>query len=387
MNSMHYRVAGCLVLVLVSAGPNRPAAAVSAPATVPNVKAIIPPLRPLPTEEASAGVTRFSFIVYGDTRGRRDGKEVQYEHSLTVDSALQTIKALEQTAFPVRFVLQTGDAVVNGRDPQQWNGSFIALINRITTEGGIPYFLAPGNHDVSGADSLRATNRLEGLKNYLSAMDLLIPPDGAPRRLKGYPTYAFGYGNSLFIAMDSNIASDTTQYKWISRQLNGIDHNRYRNVFAFLHHPPFSSGPHGGAIAEKPALELRKLYMPLFRKHHVNAIFAGHEHLFEHWIERYEDRAGGKHRMDQIVTGGGGAPLYVFKGEPDTRDYLKTYAAEKVQLEHLVRPAAEPGGNPYHYVVVRVDGERVNLEVIGIDWGKDFRPYRGNKTVLAEPEG
>ncbi len=120
----------------------------------------------------------------------------------------------------------------------------------------------------------------------------------------------------------------------------------------------------------------------LFRRHHVDAICSGHEHLFEHWVERYEDRNGHKYRLDEIVTGGGGAPLYTFSGEPDTRGYLKAYAAEKVQLEHLVRPASELGGNPYHYLVVSVDGERLRLEVVGIDRGRSFRPYRSNKVEL-----
>lgn len=388
---MQSRVSPRAGLFLAAAGlclsqvPAASAAATNAPA-VP-VQAIAPPLNPIPPEDQSAEVARFSFVVYGDTRGRRDGQQLQYEHSLMMDSVLATITNLQKTAYPVRFVLQTGDAVVNGRDPKQWNASFISLINRITTEAGIPYFLAPGNHDVTAADSLTATNRLEGLHNYLSAMDRLIPPDGAARRLKGYPTYAFAYGNSFFLALDSNIASDPIQFRWAKRQLEGLDRKRFRHVFAFLHHPPFSSGPHGGALVEAPAAALRKSYMPLFRAHHLDVIFAGHEHLFEHWVERYQDAAGKKWRLDEIVTGGGGAPLYGFHGEPDTRDYLKANQAEKVQLEHLARPPLEPGATPYHYVVVRVDGDRLQVEVIGIDWGRNFKPYRSNKTALQDTEG
>ncbi len=65
------------------------------------VRAIAPATRPLPPEEASASVTRFSYIVYGDTRGRRDGLEIQYEHSLVVDGVLEAIKRLEATDYPV----------------------------------------------------------------------------------------------------------------------------------------------------------------------------------------------------------------------------------------------------------------------------------------------
>src|ERR1700732_1722165 len=113
------------------------------------VEAIRPPATLLPDEATSRGVTKFSFIVYGDTRGRRDGVEVQYEHSLIIDSMLARMKELTATPYPVRFVLQSGGAVFNGRDPRQWNVSFIPLIDRLTRDGNVPYFLAPGNHDVT----------------------------------------------------------------------------------------------------------------------------------------------------------------------------------------------------------------------------------------------
>src|SRR3954470_2626481 len=72
------------------------------------VRAILPPRTPLPPEATSAGVTRFSFIAYGDTRGRRDGQDEQYEHSLVVDTMTALVKRLETTPFPVRFVVMTG---------------------------------------------------------------------------------------------------------------------------------------------------------------------------------------------------------------------------------------------------------------------------------------
>jgi hypothetical protein len=349
---------------------------------VEKVEAIAPPKNPLPLESDSAGVTKFSFIVDGDTRGRRDGKEVQYEHSLVIDSMLTNIKRLAKTEYPVRFVLQSGDAVVDGRQPKQWNKSFVGLINRITVDGGVPYFLAPGNHDVTASQELTNVARKDALSNYLSAVSQLIPPDGAQRRLDGWPCYAFGYGNSFFIAIDSNLATNETQFNWVSSQLDVLDHHRFKNIFAFFHHPPFSSGGHGGATIEAPTAALRMLYMPLFRRHHVTALLTGHEHLFEHWVERYQDAATNKYRMDIIVTGGGGAPLVGFQGVPKTSDYTKLYEKEKVSLQHLVKPGPKPGDNPYHYCIVRVDGQKLDMEVIGIDWGRDFQPYRSNKVEL-----
>ena len=379
LSPMIWKFPGCLLFAAALTVNTQTATPQIASGRSEKIQAISPATHPLPPESESWEVTQFSFIVYGDTRGRRDGKEIQYEHSMVVDSMIENIRKRDTTLFPIRFIMQTGDAVVDGGDARQWNKSFVGLINRLTTEGGLPYFLAPGNHDVTDARALTSTNRQQGLRNYLAAVGNLIPPDGAPRRLDGYPCFAFGYGNSFFIALDSNIAFDKTQLKWLVGQLEALDRERYPNVFTFFHHPVFSSGPHGGSTVEAPTSELRKRFMPLFRKHHVTAIFAGHEHLFEHWVERYQDKAGHDFRIDQVVTGGGGAPLYGHSGEPNLADYVKAGKPEKVQVKHLVRPGPRSGDTPYHYVIVQVDGNQIRLEVIGVDWGKDFRPYQSRK--------
>ncbi len=353
------------------------------PAPLQPVQAITRPRNPLPPEAASANIQHFSFIAYGDTRGRRDGEQVQYEHSLVMDGMLAAIKRLEGTEYPIRFVLQSGDAVVDGRDPRQLNVSFVPLINRLTTEGGLPYFLAAGNHDVTSAENLDSPERILGLRNYLQMMVNLIPPDNTSRRLPEYPAFAFGYGNTFVVAIDSNIASDKTQFEWVKAQLEGLDRKRYVNVIVFCHHPVFSSGPHGASHVEPPTLALRTLYMPLFRTHHVKVIFSGHDHLFDHWIERYTDDTG-IHRMDNVVSGGGGAPLYQYSGEPDLSEYLRSNQAAKVQVQHLAKPGVEPGENPYHFVLVRVDGENIDIEAIGVDFGRGWQPYQTNKASLRD---
>src|SRR5208282_4430878 len=348
------------------------------------VKPISPPTTPLPPEAESRDVTRFSFIVYGDTRGRRDGIAIQYDHSMLVDSMLAQIKRLQGTPFPVRFVLQSGDTVVRGVDAHQWNVSFVPIINRLTTEAGVPYFLAPGNHDVSDALTADAPERKAPLRNYFDAVSQLIPPNGSPRRLSGYPTYSFGYGNTFVIAFDANIAGDEKQFQWVKSQLEGLDRKRYVNVIAFCHQAPFSSGPHGGPTIEPQTISLRERYMPLFNANHVRVLFSGHEHLFEHWVEHYSDSSGA-HRMDLVVSGGGGAPIYTYSGEPNLTDYLKANAASKVTLDHLVRPSADRGKNPYHYLIIHVDGEKLDMEVFSVDWGAGFAPYGSNKVVLQDP--
>lgn len=344
------------------------------------VIAISPPTTPLPAEGATAQIKKFSFIAYGDTRGGLDGIALQTNHSLVVSSMLATVAARRSTADPIAFIVQSGDAVTDGRSAQQLNVSYVPVVERLTA-AGIPYYLAVGNHDVRNSMNLGDSDRVRGLKNYFAANKNLIPGEGSVRRLSGYPTYAVVYGNTYVLLFDSIIGGDSTQYNWIRRQLEGLDRRRFTNIVVVCHHPAFSSGPHGGMTVEDATLAMRNLYMPLFRKHHVKLYLAGHEHLFEHWVERYKD-ASGPHRLDQIVTGGGGAPLYGYTGEPDVRPYLTANAASAVTLEHLVKPGIAPGENPYHYLVVHVDGENIGIEVIGVDWGRGFQPYHTNTVSL-----
>ncbi len=378
-------VAGPLVTgALLAVGATQ--AVSQAPAdSVPRVVAIVASRTPLPSEAASAKITKFSFIAYGDTRNSHDGTALQEVHGQVVESALARAAQLAKGPDPVRFVVQSGDGVANGQKAEQLNVSFSPLINRITG-AGIPYFFVAGNHDVTGAHELQNPQRMAGLANLLAANRNLIPAESSPRRLPGYPTYAFGYGNTFVLAFDSNIADDSTQFRWVRAQLDSLDRRRYANIVVVFHHPVFSSGQHGGKTVEASTLALRRMYMPLFRREHVRLLLVGHEHLFEHWVERYED-ASGPHRIDEIVSGGGGAPLYSFSAEPDLGAYLADGAEAHVAVEHLVKPGADSTGNPHHYLVVHVDGEKLSIEVVGVGWGSSFAPYPGGTLVIAPAKG
>jgi hypothetical protein len=377
------------------AGQQAPApvapSAPAAPATlsIVAVRPILPPKKPLPSEAQSAGVKKFSFIAYGDTRSSGepnvpgDGQVVHPLHSALADLMIERIKALSRTAYPVRFIVQSGDAVLVGQNGTMWNVSFSPIIERLTRGAGIPYFFAVGNHDVTGM-APGAAGRALGLHNTLTAMSKLIPPEGSPRRLSGYPTYAFGYGNVFMITFDSNIAADPVQLAWVTDQLEHLDRKRFTHVIAFFHEAPFSSGQHGGPILEPASAAVRSLYMPLFRRYHVRMTIAGHDHLFDHFVERYVD-GGATYRMDDIVTGGGGAPSYFYAGEPDLQAYLAAGASQNARVEHVTRPGPTAADNPHHFVVVQVDGDRVSLEPFGLG-PNTFRPYNGTSRIdLTDP--
>jgi 3',5'-cyclic AMP phosphodiesterase CpdA len=336
------------------------------------VKPIAPPDRPLPPETATSRVTRFSFIAYGDTRSSgpsrsgepaEDGRILQREHTLVVEEMIKAVGRLASTRFPIRFVVSSGDAVLYGPNGTMWNVSYVPLVERLTREARLPFFFAPGNHDTT-TRPVGDPDREHGLRNTLSAMSKLMPPDGSPRRLAGYATFAFGYGNAFFILLDSNIAADEKQLTWVTNQLEGLNRSRYRHVFAVFHHPPFVSGQHGGDILEPASQDIRALYLPLFRRHHVRMTITGHDHLLDHFVERYDD-SGRTYRMDHIVSGGGGAPTYTYRGEPDLESYLSANASVNVRVEHRLKPGPLVADNPHHFLIVRVDGDRLFLQVAG----------------------
>jgi hypothetical protein len=78
------------------------------------------------------------------------------------------------------------------------------------------------------------------------------------------------------------------------------------------------------------------------------------------------------------------APNYEYNGEPDLHDYLEANRAMKISFDHLAKPGMNPGDNSHHYVVVHVDGDKLSLEVIGVDWGTGFAPYRSNQVDLED---
>ncbi len=328
-------------------------------------------------------MTRFSFILYGDNRGSMDGIGPEPNHARVVDGIIQQVEALRSSEAPVRFILQTGDLVTKGDVAREWQASFVPLVDHLVEETHLPYFLVPGNHDVSSDQVTVPPREGSGLGYLLQAVKLQIPPDGSPRRLSGYATYALGYGNTFVIGLDSIHANDDKQYVWIKNQLEQLDRSRYANIFVFCHHSPFSSGPHSVVLDDSTRV-IRSRYLPLFHAHHVRAVLSGHEHLYEHWVEHYTDNRG-LGRMDYIVSGGGGAPRYGYAGEPDLSDYLQANRGLKVQLQHVVKPGSYGHLTPHHFIVVHVNGLSVSLEFHSVDAKSNFHPYPDDKVDLQDP--
>jgi hypothetical protein len=83
---------------------------------------------------------------------------------------------------------------------------------------------------------------------------------------------------------------DTAQMNWVEQQLKT---STARWKIVVLHHPLYSSGKKHGSD-----LNLRRKLEPLFVRHSVNAVFSGHDHIYE----RTQPQQG----IHYFVTGAGG---------------------------------------------------------------------------------
>ena len=72
-----------------------------------------------------------------------------------------------------------------------------------------------------------------------------------------------------------------------------------------------------------------------------------------------EENAGAREPTLQRL--GHGLPQSVERGNTETRTPCAVVPRD-------------PGANPFHYVVVHVDGKADSLEVISVDWGCGFNP-------------
>jgi 3',5'-cyclic AMP phosphodiesterase CpdA len=144
--------------------------------------------------------------------------------------------------------------------------------------------------------------------------------------------YSFKVGDFLFVVLDSDIAGQEKkitdgQYEWLKRVLSAAG---FQHKFVFVHHPlyPAKGRHYGESLDEYPAE--RDRLDELFVRDRVDMVFVGHQHLY---LRKSKDG------VMQIITGGGGAPLY----------------------------AGDREGGFYHFVLVTVDGDRVKGKVIDID--------------------
>ncbi len=270
----------------------------------------------------------FSFVAFGDTRS----------------NAAMHLDLVERVRLEVPdFILGTGDMVNEGGNGQDWQ-IFFDVERELLRDNVM--FPSLGNHDREP----RGFRTAVGFRRFFD-----VPAEGPDSH------YAFTYGNSRILVLDSNAYSFalTDQTAWLEDQLKKArSDDRIEHVFVSMHHPPFSLAIHGG----QP--ELREMWCPLFEKYAVDAVFSGHDHDYE------RSELNG---VRYFVSGGGGAPLYPRDPRPAKQDVEASIYFERT----------------YNYLRVQVVGDFVEVSAVRDDgtliestsWGK--LPARTPTSVAA----
>lgn len=152
------------------------------------------------------------------------------------------------TSFPFDNVIMMGDNMYGGESPRDFERKFEHPYASLL-QMGVKFYASLGNHDDSAQRFYKGFNM--GGKRYYS----FKPRDGV-----------------RFFALDSNYM-DREQVEWLEKELasSGSDWK-----IPYFHHPLYSSGETHGS-----SKELRAILEPIFIKHGVQVVFAGHEHFYE----------------------------------------------------------------------------------------------------------
>lgn len=185
----------------------------------------------LPNKDGSV-----KFAVIGDTG---TGDRAQYQ--------VGEVLARYREQFPYEFVLMLGDNLYGSERPQDYEKKFERPYKPIL-DAGVKFYAALGNHDDPNQRFYKLFN------------------------MGGERYYRFSKGPIEFFVLDSTYM-EPKQLAWLEQQLQN---SRASWKVAYFHHPIYSSGGRHGSD-----MDLRVLLEPLFLKHGVNLVLAGHEHLYE----------------------------------------------------------------------------------------------------------
>jgi hypothetical protein len=247
------------------------------------------PLAVLPNEAGSVKIA-----IIGDTG---TGGQAQYDIAAILADVRQT--------FPFETVLMLGDNMYGGEGARDFARKFEQPYKPLL-DAGVKFHASLGNHD-------------EPAQRFY-----------APFNMNGRRYYSFTRGRVEFFALDSTYMTPA-QVEWLEDALQDSDADW---KIAFFHHPLYSSGEKHGS-----EMDLRVLIEPLFVKHGVDVVFAGHEHFYE----RVKPQMG-----VHYFTAGGSAKLR--RGNLDDRSPL---TAKGFDTDHSFMVAEIAGDELYFETISR----------------------------------
>ena len=359
--------------------------------TYPREEYNVPKLLPEDTENFNP-----TFIVYGDTQGswslshrflKRDtwlnkkafifpfyqiyevgkGSFGFYQWSRRVPDVDPELRVFIRDAvysgvgeYNADFILNTGDICTNdGRRPQNWKVFLRENMRDSALLREVPYLPTAGNHD-------RVTDKKWGYPNYEAVF--------------GYePFYRIDFKDATLIVIDSNliidwknemddelqqelfkkwfVSDDPENPAWFQRQL--ADSDKPFKIVS-IHHSPFSFAHHWNDwLNEEGDVEkeiMRGEIVKVMQKYSVNAVFSGHDHIYQHNLLKLDGYPGGG--IHFIVSSSGGVPL---------REETSLENIQQIRVNYLINGFdVEPikHASIYHYAVVKVDSASLDIKSI-----------------------
>ena len=267
--------------------------------------------------------TPFEFAVWGDSR----------KDMATCEHIADAI-----VRYDVPMCIHTGDFVSSGPDLLEWGWMFFEPCRLMTRY--VVLWPAIGNHELG-----TSATGLDGREVY--------------RQIFALPGnelyYSFDYGDAHFLVLDSNpdAWADPEQYAFAERDLAATN---ARWKFVVLHHPVFNAGTGHGSH-----LEMRRRYCPLFARHSVDMIFAGHEHNYQRSKPiRHENEPAQKRPYVHLISAGGGAPLYELRQDVPWLAY---------------------GASRHHVVLIRIEGDVLTGRAMDPDTSTPFDEFAIDKSA------
>jgi len=240
------------------------------------------------------------FAVIGDSgTGDRD----QYEVARQMEAYRQAVK--------FDFVIMLGDNIYGSHSARDFAKKFEEPYKPLL-DAGVKFYASLGNHDDPNDERLYK-----------------------PFNMGGQRYYAFRKGPVAFFALDSNYM-DPQQLDWLNQNLKD---SKGTWKICFFHHPLYNDGRHHG-----PDVDLRTQLLPLFQQYDVNAVFSGHEHVYQ----RMKPEKG----IYYFVLGNSGKLM--------THDFRKSADREKGFDTDRTFMIVEIAGDKLHFQVISRTGETVD---------------------------
>jgi hypothetical protein len=155
----------------------------------------------------------------------------------------------QRQRFPFNIVLMVGDNLYGPERPADYASKFERPYAPLLS-AGVKFYASLGNHDEREQRMYKNFN-MDGEYYY----SMKAPTEDV-----------------RFFFLESTYP-DETQLKWMDEQMGSA---KEKWKIAVFHHPLYSSGGRHGSN-----VPLRNAWEPLFVRHNISVVFAGHEHFYE----------------------------------------------------------------------------------------------------------